>query len=446
MKMGARIQVRRYQTFPLGMLLFLMLSLPCLLKSAVAGQNPPPVMPPAFSAAAVEGLVDNITTDRNADVLKVGYFDRGRPGSLPTDEGYKILMDSQRSEVKGTRRWFMLTSVMAFAAPRVGYSTLADADQIYTELFSAVPPVGAGSNADVVERSLYECLITIGQARHRGVAGGPLESPALLTASLRCALLIADKDRANVAALPWCEAAKATGSGLASFAAARTIAATHGATADPAVRIVEGELLAAASPAEAASFLLAMRKASRAFRPDCRSEYLSALAAALLKAGRSKEALEVAKDEISVAHRGYVTELQLLDAADDEAGISAELQDLQREHNCGLEALQTYEVAAATAAVCSPMKMSRLSQVATALNALADRPGDMSQPERQRVLVDIAQCYVDENNLDAAASACRKAESSYDADDPMGQMLQAEVAHLEAVIAGGGNALYRPIR
>lgn len=121
----------------------------------------PPQMPPSFDEATVKSLINKIDQEPNAIILKMGYFAVRKPHQFPRESGYALLGSSVKTATPNSRRWFVLQSVRAFAATRLRPIEVATGMEIYEDLFSRSSAAVKGVATDVVQRAVYECVVTI---------------------------------------------------------------------------------------------------------------------------------------------------------------------------------------------------------------------------------------------------------------------------------------------
>ena len=115
----------------------LCVTLPSRAQNAATPRNRParPQMPVSFDRATVAGLLADIDQPHNASTLKVGYFLRRGQPELPVDQGFELLQTAAQAETVGTRKWFLLQNLRAFAAFRVPGADTAAGFEAYQLLF-----------------------------------------------------------------------------------------------------------------------------------------------------------------------------------------------------------------------------------------------------------------------------------------------------------------------
>ena len=92
-------------------------------------------MPASFDRETVAQLRADIDKPYNASILKVGYFLRRGQPPLPTDEGFELLQSAAKAEPVGTKRWFLLQNLRAFAAFRVPGADTSQGLEAYQTIF-----------------------------------------------------------------------------------------------------------------------------------------------------------------------------------------------------------------------------------------------------------------------------------------------------------------------
>lgn len=165
--------------------ILLLINMTGLISSSEA--TPLPEMPPSFERKTVQSLVDNIDQGDNATIIKFGYFIRRNPEWLTLSEGLEILRSAVNKEPVGTKRWFLLQQVRAFAAPRSGKSTWQEGLISYQDsLLQSAKSKEAGAE-DVLQRTIYEFVAAVGTKTMWNLSDFP-ESRSVLQHALKAHL------------------------------------------------------------------------------------------------------------------------------------------------------------------------------------------------------------------------------------------------------------------
>ena len=114
-----------------------------------------------FDAARVQRLIAGIELGENARVLKYQYFLDKRPQPLGRSTGYSLLQTAFDASQSGTRRWFALGSVIAFAAFRLPDDTEREGYRTYAALVKSAPDAQRAGAEDVIQDALYDCVVTL---------------------------------------------------------------------------------------------------------------------------------------------------------------------------------------------------------------------------------------------------------------------------------------------
>lgn len=103
-----------------------------------ADPRPPavrPAMPTRFDLATVQRLVDEVEKPHSATILRAGYFMRRGNTELPQSDGLALVKAAVDKEVIGTKRWFILQSLVGFASLRVPGASPQDGIAAYGVFF-----------------------------------------------------------------------------------------------------------------------------------------------------------------------------------------------------------------------------------------------------------------------------------------------------------------------
>jgi hypothetical protein len=109
----------------------------------------------------VQRLIAGIELGENARVLKYQYFLDKRPQPLGRSTGYSLLQTAFDASQSGTRRWFALGSVIAFAAFRLPDDTEREGYRTYAALVKSAPDAQRAGAEDVIQDALYDCVVTL---------------------------------------------------------------------------------------------------------------------------------------------------------------------------------------------------------------------------------------------------------------------------------------------
>ena len=140
-------------------------------------------MPASFDRATVAQLLADIDKPHNASLLKVGYFLRRARPPLPTDEGFELLQTAAQAEPVGSKRWFLLQNLRAFAAFRVPGADTSQGFEAYQAIFehaADAAPAGAGYS---LRQSIGEFVASVpGRFNDFGLSKDPKTKELLLQA------------------------------------------------------------------------------------------------------------------------------------------------------------------------------------------------------------------------------------------------------------------------
>jgi hypothetical protein len=98
---------------------------------------------------------------RNAGMLKVGYFLNHRRSSFPVADGYQLVLNQLGQEQPYSPRWFALKSISGWAALRVGGDRSADSLKAYEDIFSHYEEARKSRAIPIVRRAIYEYVSTV---------------------------------------------------------------------------------------------------------------------------------------------------------------------------------------------------------------------------------------------------------------------------------------------
>jgi hypothetical protein len=115
-----------------------------------------PMPPTSFDKATVQHFLDTIDEGRNASMLKVLYFMAHRPQALPIEEGYALAKAAAAQEQVGSKRWFYLQSVCAFAALDLGPDKREEGFTAYSAIFEHAAEAEKVDALYALQRSIYE--------------------------------------------------------------------------------------------------------------------------------------------------------------------------------------------------------------------------------------------------------------------------------------------------
>jgi hypothetical protein len=150
------------------------------LRSQVAAS--PVGVPTQFDKSTVQNLLEKIDENQNAQILKMQYFAHRSKQVLPLDEGFALLKQALDHETLGSKKWFLLQSVRAFAGFRLSGSPQLEAYQSYGDIFSRIEDANKVGATDVVQSDLYEFFATLMMAGSRLQNNGVVVQNTLMQA------------------------------------------------------------------------------------------------------------------------------------------------------------------------------------------------------------------------------------------------------------------------
>jgi tetratricopeptide (TPR) repeat protein len=364
----------------------------------------PPQMPPVFDRPTVSGLLKNVDQDENAAVLKFGYFARRSRQALPEAEGLAMVRVALRSTPAGSRKWFVLQSVLGFGCFRAGPTTQMDAYHAYDLLFDSVGKAQAAHCADVVAQAIYEAVATVignfGAGSGQVAGDGPCLSKAV-----QAEISLLKAGYASRYPVPWRLAMKAVG-GPGDI---RDI--VDRALADPAMPRSYGlYMLAAAvlstSDAARAAALLQQAKAL-ATSPLERQQVQRDMVQQFVANKNLPDAIVLQENWVQSTGTGYADLIRLLWARKDTAGVDAQITALER---AGTSEAEINSAAAVLAALGRESASSRpLEDRAVALlTSYLGAPRKRSVQQELWARLTLADLYLSQRRLDDARADIEK--------------------------------------
>lgn len=293
-----------------------------------------PQMPASFDRATVAQLLADIDGPRNASILKVGYFLRRGQPALPTDEGFELLQAAAQTELVGTKRWFLLQNLRAFAAFRVPNIDTDQGFEAYQAIFDHAGDA-AGAKADYqLRQSVLEFVDSVsGKLNDLGLRKAEQTKALLLQAWTAYATALSSPLNGAALAEPdWTRALEKSES-LEAF-----VPAVEKVIADPAVPKSFGLLMAAASvlaPKDPARAIALWEQAKplipqREGRADLdqAARLYQALVDALVARGRLPDAITNQQQFVQLTGRGQGRLLLLTRQSGDGAATEVMLASL----------------------------------------------------------------------------------------------------------------------
>ena len=159
-------------------------------------------------------LLADIDKSGNASILKVGYFLRRRQPPLPVVEGFELLQDAAKAEPVGTKRWFLLQNLRAFAAFRVLGADTSQGFEAYQALFDHAADAGGAGATYSLRQSILEFVDSVpGRFKDFGLSKDDQTKALLLQAWTAYAISLGAPMKGAVIAEPnWSAALVKSGS------------------------------------------------------------------------------------------------------------------------------------------------------------------------------------------------------------------------------------------
>ena len=235
-------------------LLFLVAAFLCS-SARPASAVPAPRMPKRFDKATVEKLVQTIDKDFNAVILKHGYFGSASPQDFSVPRGYELLQAAARKQPLGTPRWFVMSSVQAYAGLFRDEKTRAAATTLYGTIFDAYARAPQEANVKTAQRSIYEFLHAIpsdGQVMSASSIDMKQGKPVFLKA-LNAYIVLLNQNKPYKVALPWMEAVVALDvSPEATDMVSKALESSKGAPKLPTLYLLAAKVYEPTAPEKAA--------------------------------------------------------------------------------------------------------------------------------------------------------------------------------------------------
>ena len=181
-----------------------------LTKDTPANRPTRPQMPASFDRETVVQLLADIDKPYNASILKVGYFLRRGQPALPVDEGFALLQDAAKAEPVGTKCWFLLQNLRAFAAFRVPSADTSQGLEAYQTIFDHAADAAPAKAGYSLRQSILEFVDSVpGKFNDFGLSKDPKIKELLLGAwTAYATALSAPDDGSKIAEPDWNAALK----------------------------------------------------------------------------------------------------------------------------------------------------------------------------------------------------------------------------------------------
>ena len=303
---------------------------------AVGTVAPRPIATPAaFDAAAVQTLLDRIERPREAMILKVVYFQRHSPRSLPAVDGFALLENAIAGAPPGSRRWFLLQNVRGYAAFRAPDVPVGNGLDAYRLIFARAADAAGGGAGYVLGESVTEFVAAVGGRLSTLDRASGADVKALLPQAWDAFFRRVPEGERSRFDVPWGLAAEATKANVElAQIVDRTIADAGVPKTYPLLKAA-AEVYEPVSPSRAAALwrqAIAMAPAG----DDYERDWLYARLVAILSAGKTgdpgavSEAITLTQERIKTSGRGAADLGILYLTRGDRPGFAAVIAGLEQ--------------------------------------------------------------------------------------------------------------------
>ena len=387
-----------------------------------------PQLPASFDKPLVQSLIEHVDEGQNAIILRMGYFARRGPQPFDQQAGLALLSDAVQKAETGSKKWFLLKSMQAFALLHVAGGDPGKAFAAYQAVFEEAGKAEQAGAVPALDHALYEFTVEmpgdLGVRRGRGLDAAQAALPAAVTAYL----LVLHDQLPQPYPIRWMRAIGAVvqGAKLGAKQADAIGKPVMDAVSDPAFprSYALYEMAAAVVQAcdpdhpDRAEKLLRVGIALPAVAGQGAERGYDDLVRLLTAQGRLKDAVAAQRERVERTGTGYAGLLDLYGRLEDIAGVSEVVRTVQAPGVADSELVDTAAVLARLAAGDKTFG-SACSQAIDLLSRYLTRQGprDIGQELRARFI--LAEIYASQGK----AADARKVIDGAQAKPPFASAL-----------------------